>query len=53
MTEIVSEPRLFRDPFMGGWYCWDKEWAICHGPFGNPSEAQEAAGYDKFPPNCS
>ena len=46
-------PRLFRDPFFNQWYCWDKEWCVCHGPFDTITEAQRTAGYDVQPPTCS
>lgn len=55
MTALASDkgPRLFRDPFFNQWYCWDKEWCVCHGPFDTIGEAQQAGGYGKEPPNCS
>lgn len=58
MTEAQSETHLFHDPFYDQWYCWDREWLICHGPFNDPIKAQQAAGYyigsvDNMPPNCS
>lgn len=53
MTAQQSEPRVFRDPFFNKWYCWDKEWTVCHGPFDTITEAQQAAGYGSEPPNCS
>lgn len=55
MTALQSDhgPRLFRDPFFNKWYCWDREWLICHGPFDTIGEAEKAAGYGSNPPNCS
>jgi len=58
MTALQSDkgPRLFRDPFFNQWYCWDKEWCVCHGPFEDVVQAQNAAGYsttNDLPPNCS